>query len=203
VIRRARLIAVLGVLAPGVIILIGSTQTWVHVALVDTAASDLTVAGADAVPVLAPLSLAVLALGLALSIVGTVLRYVFGVLAVAAAVGIGTPTLAVLAGPPVSAYARTVTDATGIGGDAAVEALVAERWLTVWPVVTVAAAVILLLAGVFVLATARRWVRGGRKYESAPRLRSAGADPSRPLDAIDSWDDLSRGDDPTSGGDAR
>ncbi|WP_460773886.1 Trp biosynthesis-associated membrane protein [Microbacterium sp. GXF7504] len=202
-IRRARLLSVLGVLAPGALMLIGSTQTWIHVALRSASASDLTVAGADAVTVLAPLSLAVLALGLALSIVGTVLRYVFGALSVAAGVGILALVVPVVTGPPVGAYAGAVTDATGITGDTAVAELVATRWLTAWPVVTAVAALVLVTAGLFVLVTARRWVRGGRKYEATARDHAVHTDPSRPLDAIDSWDDLSRGDDPTTDGPAR
>jgi uncharacterized membrane protein (TIGR02234 family) len=203
VIRRARLLAVVAILLPGAIGLISSTQTWVHVALRGAAAADLTVAGADAVPVLAPLSLAVLALGLALSIVGMALRYVFGALSLIAGISLGWLTVAVLAGPPLPAYAPTVTDATGITGGDSVADLVSGTSLTAWPAVALVAAVVLTAAGVFVLATARRWSRGGRKYESAGSHQVDGGDPSRPLDAIDSWDDLSRGDDPTTGGTAR
>ncbi|MDF2491797.1 MAG: hypothetical protein K0Q58_375, partial [Microbacterium sp.] len=38
---------------------------------------------------------------------------------------------------------------------------------------------------------------GGRKYEAAAR-RAQRRTPEGPLDAVDSWDDLSRGDDPTT-----
>jgi len=203
VIRRARLLAVLAILIPGAMILIGATQTWGEVTLLGDAGSDLTVAGADAIAVLAPLSLAVLALGLALSIVGVVLRYVFGALSLVGGITLATLAAQTLAGPPLATYAPAVTDATGITGDAAVGDLVASTALTVWPAVTLLAAVILAAAGVLVLVTARRWARGGRKYEAAAAARASRVDPGRPLDAIDSWDDLSRGDDPTTGGTAR
>ena len=83
--------------------------------------------GASAVPVLAPLSLAVLALGAALSIVGLVLRYVFGALTVAIAALLAWLTAQVAFAPPASAVAAIVTEATGITGEAAVAALVAEH----------------------------------------------------------------------------
>jgi uncharacterized membrane protein (TIGR02234 family) len=211
VIRRARLLAVVAILLPGAVGLISSTQTWVHVALRGATAADLTVAGADAVPVLAPLSLAVLALGLALSIVGVVLRYVFGALSVIAGVALAWLAVAVLAGPPLPAYAPTVTEATGLTGAGAVADLVAATSLTAWPAVALGGAVVLAAAGVYVLVTARGWSRGGRRYEAAAAPATAHGDapggtahdPGRPLDAIDSWDDLSRGDDPTTGGTAR
>ncbi len=61
--RRARSTAVLAMLAAGALGVIASTQTWIDVTLDDGAQQTLAVAGADALPVLTPLSLAALALG--------------------------------------------------------------------------------------------------------------------------------------------
>ena len=195
-IRRARLLAVVATLAAGAVGVVSSTQTWLVVTLEGGGRPELVVPGAAAVPVLAPLSLAVLALGAALSIAGPVLRFVFGVLTVAIAAVLGFLSAQVAVATPVTAVASTVTGATGITGAEAVDALVAGVRATPWPALTVAASVVLLAAGVLVLATARRWGRSGRRYESdaAP---GASAAASRPHDAIDSWDDLSRGTDPT------
>jgi hypothetical protein len=195
VIRRARLLAVTAILACGALGVISSTQTWLTVTLGEDA-PPLTVAGASAVPVLAPLSLSVLALAGALSIVGTALRYVFGTLTVAIAALLGWLTAQVVVAVPTSAISSTVTEWTGITGEAAVEALVASVSSTPWPVVTLIGWIVLLAAGVFTLATTSRWSRTGRRYRTD---ETVGAKPagSRPHDAIDSWDDLSRGDDPT------
>jgi uncharacterized membrane protein (TIGR02234 family) len=191
--RRARLVSVLAILVCGGIGVISSTQTWLTVALTGSAAHELTVAGSVAIPVLTPLSLAVLALGAALSIVGTVLRYVFGVLTVVVALALGFLSAQIAFTHPVSAVARTVTDATGITGDA-VAGLIASITASAWPVVTLVASAVLLLAGVFVLVTARTWRSTGRRYRTAPASSAAS---TGPLDAVDSWDDLSRGQDPT------
>lgn len=195
-IRRARLLSVLLALAAGAVGTISSTQTWIHVVLGDGASADVAVAGADAIPVLAPLCLAVLALGAALSIVGRILRLVFGAITVAIAVLLFTLTLPVLTGPHVDAYAPAVTDTTGITGDSAVAALVVSTSVTAWPAVSLLVAVILAFVGIFVLITGYRWTTGGRKYDTAARRAALPAD--APLDAIDSWDDLSRGTDPTT-----
>ncbi|MFT4212090.1 MAG: Trp biosynthesis-associated membrane protein [Microbacterium sp.] len=193
--RRARLLSVTAILLAGAIGVLSSTQTWVHVTLVGASTADLEVAGADAISVLAPLSLAVLALGLALSIVGVWLRYAFAVLSIAAGGTLVWLTIAVLTGPPTSALAPTVTDSTGITGDAAVAELVAGTTLTAWPWLALAGFALLLAGGLLALLTASRWRRGGRKYETATAHAAASGD--GPLDAIDSWDDLSRGTDPT------
>lgn len=194
--RRARSLSVVGMLLAGALGVISSTQTWIDVTLADGAQQTLAVPGSDAVPVLTPLSLAALALGAALSIVGPVLRYILGVIALAIGSVVGFTAAQVLLTLPVSATATTVTEATGISGTDAVADLVASMTLTPWPAVTLVAMLLLAAAAVFTLVTARKWQGGaGRKYRTAA---DASEGTSRPHDAIDSWDDLSRGDDPTA-----
>lgn len=191
-IRRARLIVILTILAGGAVGLIGSTQTWLDLSLSDGAHGAVAVTGGQALPVLAPLSLAALALGLALSIVGPVLRHVFGLLAVLLGAGIAFAAGRVVLLLPADAMSAAVAETTGLSGPAAVAALVAAVAMTPWPFVTIAAAAVLLVGGVLTLATARRWPASGRRFRAA-----AGTGDGAPRDAIDSWDELSRGDDPT------
>ena len=69
---------------------------------------------------------------------------------------------------------------------------------TPWPTVTFVLWIALLAAGVFTLTTAHRWKGTGRRYRTDDAPHPARAAGSRPHDAIDSWDDLSRGEDPTA-----
>ncbi|MEV8238667.1 Trp biosynthesis-associated membrane protein [Microbacterium testaceum] len=194
--RRPRSLAVVAMLLAGAIGVIGSTQTWIDVTLNDGAQETLAVPGSDALPVLTPLSLAALALGAALSIAGPVVRYVFGAIGLAIAALTGFGAAQIVFATPVSATAATVTDATGISGVDAVGDLVAGLSLTPWPAVTLVAQIVLAAAAVFTLVTARRWgSNAGRKYRTTG---DSTAESSRPHDAIDSWDDLSRGADPTA-----
>jgi uncharacterized membrane protein (TIGR02234 family) len=129
-----------------------------------------------------------------------VLRYVFGALAAAIAGVLAWLTAQVAFVHPISAVASTVTEATGISGEDAVTELVAQVEPTAWPFVTLAAWVLLLAAGVLTLITGHGWRGSARRYETdaaAATATSTGA-ASRPHDAIDSWDDLSRGEDPTA-----
>jgi hypothetical protein len=113
---------------------------------------------------------------------------------------LGWLTAAVVVAHPVSAVAGTVTGATGITGADAVAALISRIDATAWPFVTLAGWMVLLAGGVFVLATGHRWRGSGRRYrtDSAAPATAAAPASSRPHDAIDSWDDLSRGEDPTA-----
>lgn len=191
--RRARLIAVLGFLIAGGIGIISSTQTWITVQRADTE-QPLLVAGADALALLAPLSLAVLALGAAMSIAGRALRYVFAVLGGAGAVVLILGTLPILFDTPLAAVAPALTEATGLSGDKALGSIVTTLEPTAWVPAALVAWIVLLLASVFVLGTAHRWKTGGRRYEQPS---TAHHEHTGPLDPIDSWDELSHGTDPT------
>jgi hypothetical protein len=132
--------------------------------------------------------------GIALSIVGPILRPIFGVLATAAALFLGWTTLQLLVNEPLSAVGPTVTETTGLAGSTAIADVVAGIELSAWPVMTLIAWVLLLAASLVVLLTWRRWKTGGRRYRTDASHVEAG---DGPVDAIDSWDDLSRGTDPT------
>ncbi len=101
---RARSSAVLAIIAGGALAIISSTQTWLDVTLDAGATAALQVAGAKAFTMLAPLSLAALALGLALTVVGRALRYAFGALALL--IG-GTLTIAAAASRSSSRWMRS------------------------------------------------------------------------------------------------
>ncbi|MGO8608926.1 Trp biosynthesis-associated membrane protein, partial [Rhizobium johnstonii] len=88
------------------------------------ATESVPVPGAAAVSVLAPLSLAALALGLALTVVGRVLRYVFGVIALLIGAALAFSALRAGFTLPIDAVAPTVTTATGLTGDDAIADLV-------------------------------------------------------------------------------
>ncbi len=196
-IRSARPLAVVAILAAGALGVVSSTQTWLTVALYAWH-DELAVAGATAVPVMAPLSLAVLALGLALPIVGRVLRYVFAIVAIAIAVVLGVLAGQVAFAPSVAHVASAVTEATGITGTEPVAQLVAGIGVTVWPALTLSGTLVLLAAGALTVATAHAWPGSGRRYRTDLQAVASAPTASRPHDAIDDWDDLSRGSDPTA-----
>ncbi|WP_460795401.1 Trp biosynthesis-associated membrane protein [Microbacterium sp. GXF0217] len=189
---RGRSIAVLGFLAAGGIGVLSATQTWL-IATRHDAAEPILVTGSQALPLLTPLSLAVLALAAVLAIVGPVLRYILAVLGASIAVLLGWSTLDLLLNHPLSAVAATVTEVTGLAGDAGIADLVDSVQTTAWPSVALVGWVLLLAAAVFAIVTARQWKAGGKRFRTDAEASPA----SGPVDAIDSWDELSRGTDPT------
>ncbi|MFT4135158.1 Trp biosynthesis-associated membrane protein [Microbacterium sp.] len=199
--HRPRTLAVLAIVLGGAIGVLSSTQPWLEVTLAGGGPSSLSVAGASAVAVLAPLSLAALALGLALSIVGVALRYGFAVLALVLGGAIAVMSWRIATQRPLDAVAASVTEATGLSGTAAVADLVEQVAGTAWPWLAVVAGAAIVAGGVIALATARSWRSGASRYRTgrdAPGPAAARPHDAARSDAIDSWDDLSRGDDPTA-----
>ena len=188
--RRAKPTTLLLILLSGAIGVLSSTQTWLTVTRAD-GGEALDVAGNAALPVLAPLSLTALALGAAIALVGTLLRRVFAGIAVLVGALLLTLTLRILLLHPLDAVGSTLTKATGLAGDAALSALIDGIAVTAWPWTAVLGWILLVLGGVLGLLTAGRWRSGGRRYTTVPAPREG------PVDAVESWDDLSRGTDPT------
>lgn len=191
--RRPRGLAVMGFLVAGGVGMISSTQPWLTVTRRD-GGETLEVTGAAALPLLAPLSLAILALGAALAIVGLVVRYVFAAVAGATAILLLSMTVPVAVSPPLSAAASSITEATGLAGDRALNDVVDSIAPTLWPPLVIVCWALLLASAVYVLLTARLWTRGDRRYRADTASRGHG---SGPLDPVDSWDELSHGTDPT------
>lgn len=215
-IRRARSTTVLLLLAAGALLLIASTQTWFVVVLRESPDTPLEVSGSAAMPVLAPLALAALAVAAATSIAGRFLSYAAAVLAILLGSALTVLLWAPSTGHTAAAIAPTVTEATGIAGTDAIAALVRRVDTTAWPIIALVLSVVLLVVGLFALVTAHAWPRTGRRYRTSSRPRGAdaaargverglsvaasgetSATSTAPLDAIDSWDDLSHGSDPT------
>lgn len=191
--KRARLLSVLGILAGGLFGLIASTQTWLDATINDGSAEPIHVAGADAIALMAPLSLAAITAAITLAIAGVAFRYVLGALAVIIGAAMLVMNVRLITGASAIDVAAAVTEATGIAGDSAIIAMVTELTLTPWVTVTVVAWLLITAGGLLTLVTAKSWAASGKKY----RTSTAGTTHTGPLDKIDSWYDLSRGEDPT------
>ncbi|WP_236778788.1 Trp biosynthesis-associated membrane protein [Agromyces seonyuensis] len=194
--RRAKSTSIIATLLGAGLGFLAWSQTWFTIELVPGAWSETThaVAGEVASPALAALSLTGLALAAALGIAGPGIRVVLAVLEALLGACMVLASALSLA-DPLGSVARVVTDATGVAGSGTAE-LVDSLAPTFWPIVGIFAGAVLVAVGVFVLVTSKRWPAASRKYR-AVRLegeRPAGNARDR---AVDDWDELTRGDDPT------
>lgn len=205
--RRLKYSVILGIVLLAALELTSSTQTWSSLALVAPAGdgSLLGVPGTVAAPALSALALAGLALAAALAIAGPAFRVVLGLLQMILGGSVVLASATALA-DPVRAGSSLVTEATAIAGRESVAALVASSSSTAWPVAALVCGALTAVLGLVVLLTVRRWPDARRRRASRfEPVEGHGHGASSVLtedgriDPVVSWDELSRGDDPTSG----
>ncbi|GAA1495866.1 Trp biosynthesis-associated membrane protein [Paeniglutamicibacter kerguelensis] len=188
-----RVVMLLG-LVGAVLALATSTRIWITVQpeVGSVKIPLIEVAGSDASAAIAALAVVALAGSLAALIAGKVARYIIAGILLLAGGGIIASSVAVLANP-VSASATKVGEATGLntaGGDYQV---------SFWPYVAVLAGVLLVLNALVLAIAGHTWA-GSKKYardNAAAAAQRDSANSTGPIDEIDGWDSLSRGDDPT------
>ena len=178
----------------GVLALIGATQTWVTVTGFEAAHIDsVQLSGQEASPVITAMALVTIAAGAALSIARNIGRWIIGILAVFAAVTMGWASVNVLTNP-VNAVALKVAETTGTTGQGGVP--MAQIDVSLLPWLTVTGAIIALIGGLLTFVVGSRWPVGKtKKYDVGEVQHQKTRDGE--LDEIDTWDELSRGEDPT------
>ncbi len=188
-----RVVMLMG-LVGAVLALATSTRIWITVQpeVGSVKIPLIEVAGSDASAAVAALAVVALAGSLAALIAGKVARYIIAGILLLAGGGIVASAIAVLANP-VAAAATKVGEATGLntaGGDYQV---------SIWPYAAALAGVVLVLNALVLAIAGHTWA-GSKKYardNAAAARRAEQANSTGPIDEIDGWDSLSRGDDPT------
>ena len=190
--RKSTLVLLVAVLALAVF---GTTtQTWITVTLdpdqvgqAGSAQTALEVQGSKAATTVTALALVALAGGLAAAIAGRIARWIIIAIIVLASAGIVGAAATVLA-DPLAAAQGSIAAATGVTGNTA------EVSVTAFPAIAVAVGVLLALGALLIIPAGRHW-KSRTKYDA--RATGGAAATAGPVDEIDSWDRLSRGDDPT------
>ncbi|MEJ6489323.1 Trp biosynthesis-associated membrane protein [Leucobacter sp. USCH14] len=194
---RPKLLVVSAIALAGALGLLSGSQTWISFML-DGTHSVETVAGHEVNAAVSPISIAVVAAALALTIAGPVFRRSLGVLVALLGAGLAALTISVIAAP-LAAITGRITELTGISGDSTT-ALVVWNSLAPWIWLCVVAGVLAVILGIVVAVFSGSWSSGGRKYDATPKSDANAAASGAP-DRISDWDALSDGDDPSEAGD--
>lgn len=191
---RRRGVVVLATVAAALAAFGSTTQAWLSVTLPQTAVQSpsITIPGSDAATSVTAFALVGLAAGLAASIAGRTARWLIALILTVAGIGIVWSSLAVLT-DPVSSAAPAVAEALGVTSQEGVSVSVGSM-----PWLAVIAGLFLVLCAVWLLIAGRGW-RAARRYEKTPGQTASETPVKRDsnADEIDSWDSLSRGEDPT------
>ncbi|MFD6053035.1 Trp biosynthesis-associated membrane protein [Agromyces sp. NPDC060279] len=196
---RLKLTAILGAILGGGLAMLSWSQTWFELHLVAGAGGDgtaIAVSGQLASPALAALGLAALALSAALALAGPGLRIVLGALEFLLG-GCVVLAASLTLADPVGAVAPAVTEATGVAGAEPTAALVAGVDTSIWPLAAFAGGALLVLSALLVFVTGAKWPASSSRYGSTKLRQDGGAPVSSRDRAVEEWDELTRGDDPT------
>ena len=198
--RTPRWLVVTGLIAGGLLALLAMSRVWVRGAVDGVAQGVFAVTGGDAAAAASGSALVVLAAAVLLAVSGRRVRAFALGLCILAGAGIAGSAVRVL-GDPASALAEEARLRTGTT-DAAQRLGLVD--VTGWPWVAVAAGVLIVALGVLGCLTHRAWNTAGRRYErettaaspGGPVAAAGGTSGTQP-DALDTWQALSRGEDPT------
>ncbi|WP_434994470.1 Trp biosynthesis-associated membrane protein [Arthrobacter sp. Ld5] len=164
---------VLGIVVLALLAFGTTTQTWLTVRLPQDAVQtpDLAIAGSDAATPVTAFALVALAAALAVSIAGSVARWIIAGILVLSGIGIAASSAGVALDPSTAAEPAIGT-AIGVSGLADAEAA-----STAMPWVAAGAGVLLVLAAAWVVLAGRTWV-ASRRYDSGAS-RTVPAEPGR------------------------
>lgn len=223
--RRLKSVTILAVILWSALVFLAWSQPWFTLTAEGRAGGSVpvTVQGAVAAPALSALALAGLALSAALAIAGRIIRIVLGVLELVLGVSITSSAIAALA-DPVSAGASAVTTSTGVAGTSSISQIASASDTQLWPYLALGAGILMAFTGVVIAVSVSRWPESGRKYQPVTFAAADGRTAGNPADlivnsddgltppgpspvprdvntartaAVDNWDSLSRGLDPT------
>lgn len=181
---RRKQVGVVVTFAAGAVALLASVLPWVD--LVVDGAEPHSFDGTVAATPVAPLGLALLALGAALALTRSVTAMVLAAISALLGVAVGVTGWTRVQDPLAALWAQ-IAQQTGVTGPAA-QALVDDVTLGSGPWVALIAAVLAIAAAGWVAATARSWPAKRSRYD-----RSTDAKDANP------WDVLDAGEDPTEG----
>lgn len=192
---RSRGVVVLATVIAALVAFGSTTQTWLSVTLSQTAVQtpSIQVPGSDAATAVTAFALVGLAAALAASIAGRTARWIIAVILTVAGAGIIFSSVAVVTDPAASA-APAIGEALGVTSQDGVSVTA-----TAMPWFATAAGLLLVLCAVWLLIAGKGW-RSARRYENRSEQTGVSNRPGKTdtnADEIDSWDSLSRGEDPT------
>jgi uncharacterized membrane protein (TIGR02234 family) len=189
---------VVAVLALGGLLLACGSAGWAH-GEVSTVLGpqDVSVSGSAAAPGVGAAALVVGAAALAAGIGRRIGAVLAGIALIGAAVIVGASVIGFLGDPaaPLEAAAGEISGVPELTG---------EPQVTFWPYLTLLLAVAVAAAGLVTLVASRSWQAAGRRFErpASTGRRSAASEATDERDrAMDDWDALGRGEDPSAGTD--
>ena len=190
---------IFGLMVVAGVLLLSATRNWIRFELVEGAATvtHLEVSGQVAATGILPISLALLAIAVTLSIAGRAMRVVLGALIVLLGAWVSFSSFQPISGGTAALVRTAATELSSVTGLGPSEhdAAVAGASPSAWPAVAGCFGVLVIVIGVVAILRGRTWKAAGQKYTSGSRAHSRSQNGGS--DRISDWDALSDGADPS------
>ncbi|NCD18522.1 MAG: hypothetical protein EOL89_00835 [Actinobacteria bacterium] len=185
----SRRVTIAFLLAGGAVVLaLGGTEWFTAVAPTPTGAAAVALTGATAAPAVTAAGLVLLAAGLTLTIAGVAVGRIAAIAAAATSAGALAQVLGVTL-DPTAQLEQAAAAATGVPELQGIADVLLPAWLTV------AALGAMVVVSVVAVPALRAWPRGRSRFERD----GAAVEEDARARAMDDWDALGRGEDPTDG----
>jgi len=173
------------------------TQAWFVFSISEgVAASDVTVAGTESRPLVSALAIGALAAIVAILLAGPVVRILILVATVVIGVA-GLVTVVSATADPAVAALSSLSSVLGVVDTSAVAQAVTGISITPWPWVAALGFSLLFVFALFGIMSTRQWGNPTQRF-NRPEIGTSSASHQNAENADgDSWDSLSRGEDPT------
>jgi uncharacterized membrane protein (TIGR02234 family) len=189
--------SVLALVLGAVLVFAGWSQNWatLHIVAADVRVTTLSVTGQESTVLPAGLALVSLATGLVLLTAGRILAFAIALLNVLVSAGL-IVTVLLYAASPADFLLKQLSALSGISETDALIELVGATSLGGGLYVALIGALVVLLGSILVLVGSSSWKARKSRFERA--TRGSQTTNAGPVTTVDAWDEMSRGDDPTS-----
>lgn len=173
------------------------TQAWFVFSISEgVAASDVTVAGTESRPLVSSLAIGALAAIGAILLAGPVERILILIATVVIGASGFVAVVSAIADPAVAAL-NSLSSVLGVVDISAVSQAVTGITITPWPWVTALGFLLLIVFALFGIFSTRQWGNPTQRFNRPEIGTSSASEQKAEIADGDSWDSLSRGEDPT------
>ncbi|MCX6494946.1 MAG: Trp biosynthesis-associated membrane protein [Actinobacteria bacterium] len=195
--RRAKSIAILGILIGTGLSLVGWSQEWFAFQISEVAGSgSVVVSGIDAAGAVSAISLGLFATVAVLSLAQALWRAIFLLVSLAlSVVGAAMVVEAIL--NPIPSSVGPLSLASGVVNVETLDALVTSEQASAWTIVATVGFGIVVVASLWGLLTMRSWPLASRRFNRPETLQSKNRQATDAYAQDEAWDSFTQGGDPT------
>jgi uncharacterized membrane protein (TIGR02234 family) len=195
--RRAKSIAILGILIGTGLSLVGWSQEWFTFEITEVAGSgSVVVSGIDAAGAVSAISLGLFATVAVLGLAQSFWRAIFLLVSLALSV-VGAAMVVEVINSPVASSVGSLSLASGVANEETLNALVTSEQSSAWPIIAIVGFCCVVVSSLWGLLTMRSWPRASGRFSRPETLQSQNRQATDAYAQDEAWDSFTQGGDPT------